>query len=202
MSKAKYILHGGIVKFQTEENKLYYQEMVKDLSNPTVLLVYFAREDSEVPKLTERDTNNFAWANPGVDIALDVANENEFIEQVKANDVIFFMGGATQKLIDAVERTGIDLKKALEGKIVSGSSAGAYLISKWYYTNSGKEIRQGLGLLPIAVWAHYRPDKGSEYYLSEDQEQVVKETLKARIRNNKLVLLHEQEMLVFEQDER
>ncbi len=194
--KTKYILHGGMMRWRTEANRLYYHEMAKGMANPKILLVYFARKDDEIPELTKRDEGNFAWANPGINIEYTVATEENFLEQVKVNDVILLAGGETQKLIDAIKRTNIELKEAFEGKIISGSSAGAYLISSWYYTNSGKEVRPGLGLLPIAVWAHYRPEKGTEFWIPQDQEQEVMNKLKIKIGDGELVLLHEQEMVV------
>lgn len=196
--KTKYILHGGMMRWQSKFNKLYYQEMVKGVANPKVLLVYFARKGDEIPGLIERDKNNFTWANPGVKVEQTVAIEKNFVEQVRANDVILLVGGETQKLIDTVKRTEIDLKKAFEGKIISGSSAGACLLAEWFYNNSGKEIFPGLGLLPVAVWTHYRPEKGTEFWISEDQEHEVMNELRARIGDSKLALLHEQEMVVFE----
>lgn len=196
MAKTKFILHGGMMRWQTDANKLYYQETVKSIVNPKVLLVYFARQDDEISELIKRDKNSFVWANPGLIIEFTVATEKNFVEQVMVNDIIFLAGGETQKLINTVIRTEINLGVVLDGKTLSGSSAGAYLISEWYYTNSGKEIRQGLGLLPIAVWAHYRAEEGTEFYLPETKEQEIKEELIAKIGDGELVLLREQEMIV------
>lgn len=186
------------MRWQTEANRRYYQEMVKGLAQPKVLLVYFAREDDEIPGLIERDKNNFAWANPGVEIEYLVATEGDFAKQVQESDVILLADGETDKLIATVKRTGIDLKQAFEGKIVSGSSAEAYLIAEWYYTNNDREIRRGLGLLPIAVWAHYRPEKGSEYDISESEIETIEKEMLTHVSEDKFIKIPEQEMVVLQ----
>jgi hypothetical protein len=47
----------------------------------------------------------------------------------------------------------------LEDKTIAGSSAGAYVIGKFsafHDDESGGKVREGLGLLPLRVVAHYK----------------------------------------------
>ncbi len=101
---------------QTEANKSYYQEITKGLTKPKILLVYFARENEEVPEYIQRDKEYFAWTNPNLEAIFTVATEDKFVEQVRENNVIVLEGGKTSKLIDTVKRTGLDLKKLLKVK--------------------------------------------------------------------------------------
>jgi peptidase E len=195
--KTKYILHGGNERWQqTEANKLFYQEMVKGIKRPKVLLVYFARGFDKIPELFKKDKENFAWANPEIKIKFILAEEEKFVDQVKNSNVIFLVGGDTQKLLTTLKKINEDLKKIFENRVVAGASAGVYVLSKWFYTNSGKEIRAGLGILPIVAWAHYRAERGGIYWLSEDEITDIQKGLKEKIGDGKLVLLQEQEMVV------
>lgn len=152
----KYILHGGATSLQSEDNRLYYQEMVKGLYSPKVLLVYFARELHQYDALIKQDTDNFQWASPETTFTFLVANQDDFVEQVQWADVIFFGGGTSYKLIETIKNMNIDFARLFESKTVSGSSAGANVVSEWFYGHGAKEVGQGLGVLPITVYAHYK----------------------------------------------
>lgn len=193
----KYILHGGVTATRSETNRAYFREMVTGVHEPRVLLVYFAKEPDEYEYLYERDTGNFAWANPGVDIGFTIATQENLAEQIESHNVIYFIGGETQKLIDTV---GVhDLSEDdFDAKVVSGSSAGAYLLSRCYYANSRKAIFDGLGILPIAVWAHFRADRGHEYWLSEESIIQIENDLSDKVEGGPVVKLPEQEFVVYE----
>lgn len=111
----KCILHGGVMKVRSDTNKAFYEEMLKGVVDPSVLLVYFARGLDEYDYLFDRDTKNFAWAVPSVESRFEIANEKDLIDQVKRNNVILFGGGETKDLIDTVQRSGLD-KSMLNGK--------------------------------------------------------------------------------------
>lgn len=55
-----------------------------------------------------------------------------FVEQIKQADVIYLKGGNTNWLHDRLAEIP-DLINLLSGKIVAGSSAGALVLSKYYY---------------------------------------------------------------------
>ena len=48
--------------------------------------------------------------------------------------------------------------------MVAGSSAGAYVLSRYYMSSKG-EMGEGLGILPIKTFAHY--DKGRKDELNK-----------------------------------
>lgn len=195
----KYILHGGMMKHRSDSNKAFYKEMLKGVTDPSVLLVYFARGLDEYGYLYNRDKENFAWANPGIEVSFEIADEEEFTEQVKRNSIIFFGGGETQNLVDAVRRSSLDASM-LAHKAVAGSSAGAYLISRWYYANSKDEIREGMGWLPIATMAHYGSDPKYDYWLPQERLDVIEKRLQTKVDGGKVVKLPEQEFVVYNQN--
>jgi len=82
-------------------------------------------------------------------------------EQLKNADVIYLRGGSTPAL-KAVLGEIRDLVDLVKGKIVVGSSAGAYVLSKYYYTHERDCIDKGLGILPIKTMCHYVEDRADK----------------------------------------
>ena len=80
-----------------------------------------------------------------------------FIEQLKQADALYVRGGSTPRLLGTLKKYPA-LEENLNGKTVAGSSAGAYAIgrySSFHDDESGGQIREGLGLLPLRVVCHY-----------------------------------------------
>jgi hypothetical protein len=46
----------------------------------------------------------------------------------------------------------------LEGKTVAGTSAGGDALSRYYYGLDDKEMREGLGLVPLKFIPHFKSD--------------------------------------------
>ncbi len=159
----KYILHGGNTHTKSEDNKKFFQEIVKDLSPPVnLLIVYFSREENKWPELLKDDKKNFTSANPNKKINFILASKDKqtFIKQVKEANVIYMRGGETIMLIGALKNIK-NLKELFKGKVVAGSSAGAYVLSK-YYVDSRNDMGEGLGILPIKTFAHYNGNRKEE----------------------------------------
>ena len=72
------------------------------------------------------------------------------------------------------------------GKVVGGSSAGAYVLSKYYYSNTEDKVEEGTGAVPVKVTAHY----------SEKSKAL--EKLKMYGENLKIYLLRDTEYIVIE----
>jgi len=158
----KYILHGGYTSNPSESNKQFYAEMVPDLERPvSLLLVYFSRKREEWQQLFEQDKKHFlerATFKAPPEFILADDNPEKFIEQVKSADTIYMRGGGEFHLIEFMK--GIkNTKELFEGKIISGSSMGAYAISKYYYSNDEDKFKEGAGILPIKAFAHYDESK-------------------------------------------
>jgi peptidase E len=153
----KYILHGGVTSDESllADNKKFFHEMIKDFVNPKILIVYFARKKEEYPQMLKDDTEIFQQSSPGKKIEIQIAEAETFEEQARQADIIYVRGGDTTKLIELI-KTISNFVEAIKGKVYGGSSAGAYLVSKYYYSNNADEVMQGLGILPIKVFCHWQ----------------------------------------------
>jgi peptidase E len=157
----KFILHGGATSLPIEENKLFFREILKGLKSPIkLLIIYFSREEEEWPKLLKQDKPKFMTAagKRKVDITLASKNLDEFVDQLKRADAIYMRGGDTPKLKKILSRVK-NFKALLKGKVVAGSSAGAYVLAEYCYSNHLKGFLRGFGILPIKVFGHYTNDQ-------------------------------------------
>ena len=67
-----------------------------------------------------------------------------------------------------------NLAKLFEGKIVGGSSAGAYVLSKYFYSNSRDSVHEGTGVLPIKCFAHYSDEKADKLKMLKEYGEDLK----------------------------
>ncbi|MCA9360397.1 Type 1 glutamine amidotransferase-like domain-containing protein [Candidatus Nomurabacteria bacterium] len=147
----KFILHGGYTRQNSDS---FFQELINDTPNMgKILSVYFACEiDAEIKFLEE--VEKIKRLSDGREIYIDMANESNFVEQLKESDVVYIRGGNTELLKSKLAKYS-EFSELIKGKTVAGSSAGAYVLSKYYYANSLDEVREGLGLVPVRVVCHY-----------------------------------------------
>jgi len=150
----KIILHGGFTRDDNESNRSYYREITKDLGEgSTVLVVLFAREVDEYPDLMKDEINKLTQStNKHLNIVQ--ASEDEFMKQVKGSDAVVIRGGDTAKLMEVFKRHP-EFMEAVKDKVVAGSSAGAYLFSRYYHSGTRNKVFEGLGILPIRIACHY-----------------------------------------------
>jgi peptidase E len=154
----KYILHGGFTRTPNELNRKFMAEVVKDIPDGgQLLIVYFSRNDEEYPKLIEQDKEPFEAAATGKEIKVVVADKGKFVQQLKSSDAIYMRGGETELLMQELEKHP-DFGSLVQGKTVAGSSAGAYVLAKYYHSASRGGIHKGLGLVPVRVICHYQSD--------------------------------------------
>lgn len=154
-----YILHGGMMRSHNELNDSFYMRIAALIPDGgKVLLVYFASEENQVPELFKSIQQIIEDLVPEKHLSYARATEERFLEEVQAADAIIFRGGSTDRLIAAL-RGYPDLAKAFEGKVVAGSSAGAYALAHFNYDKSGKKMREGLGMVNVKCVCHYQsPD--------------------------------------------
>jgi len=154
--KTKFILHGGFTKGKTEENNSeFYAEILKDApEGAKILLVCFAKNDERVPIATERVKTEFNKSKWQKEITFEVASEQSFVEQIKSANVVYFHGGTTLKLLEALKKFP-NLKDILNGKIVAGESAGANVFGEFFYSPSTDKVDEGLGFFPLKIIPHY-----------------------------------------------
>ncbi|MAF79739.1 hypothetical protein CL629_01530 [bacterium] len=186
----KIILHGGFTSEDNELNRGYYREITKDLKDgATVLAVLFAREKEEHSKLFQDEIQKLTAS---IDKHLDIvqASEDKFINQVKEADVIVIRGGDTSKLIKTFKQYP-DFMESARDKVIGGSSAGAYLFSKYYHSASKGKVFEGLGILPIRIVCHHN---SKEFKVKKSAV----EQLEKYPNDLELVILKDYEWRVFE----
>lgn len=154
----KFILHGGFTSADNEHNRTFYREMTAGVPDGgTVLLVYFAVTDGKLEEKFEQDKGRILVGAGDRSLNIQVATRENFIEEVKAADAVYMRGGSTETLLTTLKEYP-DFKEAITGKIISGSSAGAYVLSTHYYSSSNHKVGVGLAILPARVICHYQSE--------------------------------------------
>lgn len=154
----KYILHGGFTRTDNEMNRAFFEEITRDIQDGgTILLCNFASKDKDNSYRIKEDGERIQQQSHGKNFKFLLANEKDFIKQLKQSNALYIRGGSTPKLL-AILKQFSDFKENLNGKTIVGSSAGAYAIgsySAFHDDESGGGVREGLGLLPFRVVCHY-----------------------------------------------
>ena len=155
----KFILHGGFAKDGVnEDNYLFYSEILKDTpSSPKILLVPFAKDKikSSCIRTVSREFQNIA---SGKELHITVATKENFLKQLTEADVIYFHGGTSTNLLQALEPFG-DISEYFNNKIVAGESAGANILCTYFYSPNADKVLKGLGILPVRLIPHYTEEK-------------------------------------------
>lgn len=168
----KFILHGGYSDRENQNNDLFYEEMLKDKQdNTTILIVYFAKDKEEWKQKFDLHKQAFLKAAGDRKIIFEIAIEDAFLDQIRRAEVIYIHGGNTKRLLETLEKFP-DFSKELNGKVVAGESAGAYVLSTYYYSASVGGIQKGLGILPVKVICHYQSDR---HPTNDDPIELMKE---------------------------
>ncbi len=177
----KYILIGGNSHSAEDGNKALFEELKKDVANRPIKLLdcLFARP-KEIWK--EKFKDDLDYFSKDKDFELELANPENFIEQIRNSDIVFFKGGTPKDLITILNTTG-DWFKEMDGKTLVGSSGGADTICKYYGVGKKMSIGEGLGLLPIKMIPHwksesdYGKDKNIDWHALLEQLEAYKEDL-------------------------
>ena len=150
-----FILHGGYTGERNELNRGFFQEMVERCpEGGTILAVYFAREDEVCDQLFSEDLVRIGEAAQGKRLDTVPANKQEFVSQLESADVVYIRGGNTERLQKTLKKYAA-FASLVKGKTVAGSSAGAYVLSAYYYSSSSAGVFKGFGFLPIRLVCHH-----------------------------------------------
>lgn len=174
--ETKFVLNGGYTPGDVSVGGSdFYKEILKDApENARILLVTFAKDSPEhvrlaIPKVTDSFNAN-KWQK---NITVEIANEKDFISQVKSADIVYFHGGISLKLLEALRKYPT-LEGSLAGKIVAGESAGANVLCKFFYSPHADSVSEGLGILPIKIISHYKKEyEGKLDNVGLDLEEVL-----------------------------
>ena len=164
MSKTKYILHGGAARRETEDNKKFFEEITKGLSDSSnVLVICYAKPKETWNETLKAVKKTISSASPQKVLNFELASDktSAFIEQVKKADAIYLLGGDSHTLKEYLSYFP-DLSKLWAGKTVAGSSAGALVLSKYFYENDDDTCNEGLSILPFKTFCHYAEEKSDK----------------------------------------
>ncbi|OGY90279.1 MAG: hypothetical protein A2677_01410 [Candidatus Komeilibacteria bacterium RIFCSPHIGHO2_01_FULL_52_14] len=157
--KTMYILHGGATGKPDPLNDEFFKKIVQNIPDAgSILAVYFARKEDEYQNFFAQDKKLFEKAAGRKKIQPALASQKDFMKQLKAADAVYIRGGETPRLLTTLKHYP-KFQGALQGKIVAGSSAGAYVLSTNYYSNEQGGVFQGLGILPINITCHFNGDQ-------------------------------------------
>ncbi len=153
----KYIIHGGATSIKNESNNKFHAECLAGYGQfVKFLLVCYSQLEENWQTCLAQDKEKLSKAEPEKIIEFEIASKDreEFIQQIKRNDIIFLRGGFTEMLFAGLQ--GLENRVDLfEEKTVVGTSAGAYWLSKYYSSRSSNKIKHGSGVLNIKVACHY-----------------------------------------------
>ncbi|MBU1179328.1 Type 1 glutamine amidotransferase-like domain-containing protein [Patescibacteria group bacterium] len=164
MSKTKYILHGGAARRETEDNKKFFEEITKGLSDSSnVLVVCYAKPKETWSETLEAVKKTISSASPQKVLNFELASDktSAFIEQIKKADAIYLLGGDSHTLKEYLSHVP-NLSELWAGKTVAGSSAGALVLSKYFYENDDDTYNEGLSILPFKTFCHYAEEKSDK----------------------------------------
>lgn len=153
----KFILHGGNTQEINSDNKSFFREIAFGMpKNALILLNYFSREDNDAGRCAEQDRQNILKNSEKKNLVFEVARPETLEKQLRKAHVMYMRGGNTKKLIAKLSLAP-NFNKLIQNKTIAGSSAGVYVLSKYYWSNDRRKIENGLGILDIKAYCHYKP---------------------------------------------
>ena len=136
-----------------------------DTDDIKILCVYFSREKNIWQEKLEQDKSYFSEANPTKNLSFTMADDDPeaFKNQIKDCDVVYMRGGDTELILNRLKKIENFKELLQDKKIVSGSSAGACALSKYYHTGTIEtDAKIGLNVLDMKIFVHYSDDKKEE----------------------------------------
>jgi len=157
----KFILHGGGTRKDSIKNKTFFQQIASTSKGGDLLIICFARPKKEWKKHFENEQKKFSHIRGTLNFILADDKPKKFRQQIESANAIYIKDGndaLLQKKIKPIE----DFEELIQGKTIAGSSAGANLLSKYYYSTDNCRIEEGLGILQIKLFTHYFPNRRTE----------------------------------------
>lgn len=168
----KFILHGGASSRRTIENEKFFNEIVSSADNEilNVLCIYFARPEHRWDESFYEDKYAFELVETTKTLTVEMATYVDFANQLQNSDLIFINGGFKGHLKETIENID-NFRELISGKTVVGVSAGANILSTYYYSQGIDDIREGSAVLPIKVFCHFEGTLGNELKLLEEYRE-------------------------------
>lgn len=162
----KFVLAGGCDRKYPRYWRELSREILTDFPEPKILSCLFAKEVTGRSEKHEQFDALFTQYF-GSNVEVVRAAESSFFEQIKNADIVYLHGGKTQLLLDAIPDIETFVK-AIENKIVIGSSAGANFLTKTCYSPSASKVINATGILNIGAVVHYGIDQFEDKLYSKE----------------------------------
>ena len=173
-STTTFILHGGESSRNTQANRDFFTRIIqtenKDRLN--ILCVYFARPTYRWEESFEEDCAIFheLHSRKKLNFTLATLDIKTFNQQILKSDILFMNGGLQGCLKETLEDLD-SFRDSIRGKVVVGISAGANILSKYYWSSVAQSVREGIGILPIKLLCHYEVNDREEVKALEEYKE-------------------------------
>lgn len=181
-----YILAGGCDRAYPEFWDRLSDIVQREVPSPKILSCMFASDEDTVEARFEGYKSTFAQYF--AESSLTLARHDVFYEQIESSDVIYLHGGRTSRLLEAIPEYN-RFRRAAEGKIVIGSSAGANFLSTVCYSPSSNAYIRASGILPVASVVHYGVAEFEGRLISPGEWQGVRKGLTEEVHGQLPILL-------------
>jgi cyanophycinase-like exopeptidase len=160
MYMTKYILHGGNEFDENEDNYYFYNLFGRDLAEGANVLIsiHALQEKDRNIRFLEISKRISKYCPKNLNVELAEQNSEEFIQQLKKSQVLFLRGGETLRLKEYI-KTVDKFSELIKEKVIVAASAGAYILSEFYYDSQTLSISEGLGILPLKILCHYSDER-------------------------------------------
>lgn len=196
--KSTFILAGGNDRKSPDYGHRLSQEIAKHVDNPKILSCFFSWPQ-ETWEQKAQDWKGWFSDHFIQPFTYDYAKYDTLLAQIDAADVIYFHGGDTKLLFANLPETE-ELKKHLQGKVIIGSSAGANMLSRHFWSSTRAAFGEGKGILDINVMVHHGAlDHEGHKRTMEDWEREEAEFQK-RIGDEEITYLPEGQFVVIERE--
>ncbi len=155
------LLHGGNADNGGEKNARFFTDILMGVDSDTVrvLCIYFARPEERWEDSYATDQSSFGARaielGKDVDTVLATYDMEYLVEEISKADVVFINGGYKGHLKDTLLAIGVErFRQLVEDKTLVGISAGANMLTKYYYSMASGGIWEGIGLLRIKLLTH------------------------------------------------
>lgn len=196
--KTTFILAGGNDRKSPDYGHRLSEEIAKHVTNPKILSCFYSWPEETWEQKAE-DWKGWFSNNFTQPFTYDYTRASSLLEQMDAADVIYFHGGDTNLLFEHLPPAE-ELKKHFQGKITVGSSAGANMLSTYFWSSKRAVFGEGLGILDINVMVHYGALDHEGFKRTPEDWQREEAEFQRRIGGRTITHLPEGQFITIEQE--
>jgi hypothetical protein len=195
----KYVLNSGGIASHKDKGKKFFQECFNGLGpNPKVLVCLFAIP-REFWEARMKDFENVYIYPEGIRPIFELAFPENLEQQIKNSDLIYMSGGDDHLLQYWLKK--FNIPEIWKGKVVATNSASSDALSKYFWAGDWRQNMEGLGILPIKFFGHYKSAYGNDNPSGPiDWEKAYEELKNYGDKDLPIYALEEGEFVVFSKD--